>query len=77
MSEGYQIILSVGRGQFYTNNIIGVSNPRFFFETSLFMDRYNIDGKSFYKEDVKLIDVFGFEYKDIIDPIRESYHNSY
>jgi len=77
VSEGYQIILSVGRGQFYTNNIIGVSNPRFFFETSLFMDRYNIDGKSFYKEDVKLIDVFGFEYKDIIDPIRESYHNSY
>ena len=41
------------------------------------MDRYNIDGKSFYKEDVKLIDVFGFEYTDIIDPIRESYHNSY
>lgn len=77
VSEGYQIILSVGRGQFYTNNIIGVSNPRFFFETSLFMDRYNIDGKSFYKEDVKLIDVFGFEYTDIIDPIRESYHNSY
>jgi hypothetical protein len=77
VSEGYQIILSVGRGQFYTNNIIGVTNPRFFFGTSLFMDRYNIDGKSFYKEDVNLIDVFGFEYSSIIDPIRESYHNSY
>ncbi len=77
VSEGYQIILSVGRGQAYTNNIIGISNPRFFFGTSLFMDRYNIDGKSFYKEDVKLENVFGFPYSEIIDPIRAVYKQSF
>jgi hypothetical protein len=77
VDAGYQIILSVGRGQFYANNIIGVANPRFFFGTSLFMDRYNIDGKSFYKTDVVLEQVFGFPYSDIIDPIREKYKQSY
>ncbi len=77
VSDGYQIILSVGRGQSYTNNLIGIDNPRFFFGTSLFMDRYNIDGKSFYKEDIKLEDVFGFSYSEIIDPIRDSYKQSF
>ena len=77
VDAGYQIILSVGRGQFYANNVIGVANPRFFFGTSLFMDRYNIDGKSFYKTDVVLEQVFGFPYSDIIDPIREKYKQSY
>ncbi|HOD92714.1 MAG TPA: hypothetical protein PL054_02445 [Clostridia bacterium] len=76
VSAGYQIILSVGRGQAYTNKIIGISNPTFFYGTSLFMDRYNIDGKSFYKEDVKLEDVFGFTYAEIIDPVREKYKPS-
>ena len=77
VSAGYQVIFSVGRGQAYTNKIIGITNPTFFFGTSLFMDRYNIDGKSFYKEDVKLEDVFGFSYSEIIDPVRDTYKQSY
>ena len=77
VSAGYQVIFSVGRGQAYTNKIIGITNPTFYFGTSLFMDRYNIDGKSFYKEDVKLEDVFGFSYSEIIDPVRDTYKQSY
>lgn len=73
VSQGYQIILSVGRNQAYTNSIIGVTNPKYFYGTSLYMDRYNVDGKSLYKEETRLIDVFGFDNSEIIDPIRAKY----
>jgi hypothetical protein len=73
VSAGFQVILSVGRSQAYTNNLIGVNNPMFFFGTSLYMDRFDIDGKSMYKTDVTLIQAFGFDVTKIIDPIRAYY----
>lgn len=73
VSAGFQVILSVGRSQVYTNNLIGVTDPMFFFGTSLYMDRFDIDGKSMYKTDVTLIQAFGFDVSKIIDPIRAYY----
>ncbi len=73
VSQGYQLIFSVGRSQAYTNKVIGVENPRYFYGTSLFMDRYNIDGKSLYVTTTTLKEVFGFDSQLVIDPIRASF----
>jgi hypothetical protein len=73
VSAGFHLILSVGRSQAYTNNIIGVKDPMFFFGTSMYMDRFDIDGKSMYKTDVTLVQVFGFDVEKIIDPVRAYY----
>jgi hypothetical protein len=50
-----------------------VKDPMFFFGTSLYIDRFDIDGKGMYKTDITLMQVFGFDVSKIIDPTRAYY----